>query len=105
VSLALFLSIFIVSTSQTFVNVEIDEFNKVDVPQEFSQVCGLELKRAVRKYCREKIIEKFLEKEPVKIIIMKTYKKCVPDHMEKCCKSKCTIATFVKLCPYRYHRR
>lgn len=96
------LSIFVGSSSQAIVS--FDDGNVLDVPEELN-FCGIELKRAVRKYCRAKVIDRFLEKEPVKIIIMKTYKKCEPTHIQACCKTKCSIATFVKLCPYRYVRK
>lgn len=101
VTLLTVLSIFVTSSSSKILSFS-------DVPStahDEIHFCGIQLKRAQRKFCRKEIIEKFLEKEPMKIIIMKTYKKCEPTHVHACCKTKCSIATFVKLCPYRYVRK
>ena len=85
--------------------VEVSPGNFLEVPEDARSYCGMELKRAIRVYCREKIIET-LKTKSVQRNFHKS-SKCGENLVEKCCyhRNKCTISTFVQFCPYRYIRR
>jgi hypothetical protein len=65
--------------------------------------CGIELKIAVRKFCREKVIEAYRPKDQqIDRSLNQKSRKCGAQLMQKCCLERCSITTFVQLCPYRY---
>lgn len=103
---AIFVTLFTLITSSEQSTPSFDEENSLEGPDEPRSYCGLELKRAIRNYCREKIIESYRLRS-----VQRNFEKsskCGENLVEKCCyhQSKCTISTFVQFCPYRYrHRR
>lgn len=84
---------------------EMDDGNQLEIPEEARSYCGMELTRAIRKYCRLKVIEKYKAKDPPKSFHKPS--RCGENIKDKCCyrNSKCDIVTFVQYCPYRYARK
>lgn len=94
-------SVLIVTTSQ--VTVTFADGNELEMSDEPKTYCGLDLRKATRFYCREAVIEKFKKKE-----VLRNFQKpsrCGVRLVDRCCRTPCTLTTFVEFCPYRYIRR
>lgn len=78
----------------------------MEIPEEPRSYCGMDLKKAVRMYCHEEVIEKFLIKPSNQRSFHKP-SRCGANLRERCCfhRNKCDMPTFVAFCPYRYIRR
>ena len=87
----------IVKTTSTTISLGDGNTLDIDEPKNF---CGIELKIAVRKFCREKVFQLMSNSE--RTPPNKSTKKCGQTLMHKCCLSKCNFAVFLDLCPYRY---
>lgn len=93
----------IASTSQS--TLSLDDGNVLEIPDEPRYYCNIDLRVAVRKYCREKVIQSYKDQQLERSLPQKSAgRKCGQQLMDKCCLVKCTIQTFVSYCPYRYHR-
>lgn len=102
---ALFIAAFcnlFTSTSQS--TLSLGDGNVLEVPDEPKYYCNLDLRIAVRKFCREKVIQSYREQQVDRSLPQRSAKKCGQQLMDKCCLVKCTVQTFVNYCPYRYHR-
>jgi hypothetical protein len=78
---------------------ELPELPDINEPRSY---CGLNLKTAVRRFCRDDVI-KVLKKQTTDRTFQKQ-KKCGQTLIAKCCLAKCTLPVFVSFCPYRYVR-
>lgn len=81
-----------------------DNITLIEIPDEPQSYCGLQLKRAIRIYCREKVIEAF-KAETSKVRSFHKPSRCGLNLLEQCCfhSKKCSIETFVQFCPYKYY--
>lgn len=94
-------SVLIAKSSQA--TVTFADGNELELPDEPQTYCGLELRKATRIYCREAVIEKFKKKEVVRNFQKPS--RCGVRLVDRCCRTPCTLTTFVQFCPYRYIRR
>lgn len=83
---------------------QLSDENLVEIHDEPKYYCNLELKSAIRKFCRDKVIKTYRDQQ-LDRNLQKSTRKCGQELQTACCLSKCTINTFVNFCPYRYHRR
>lgn len=80
-----------------------DDGNVLDIPDDPKIYCGIHLRKAVRSFCREKVIKTYKKLEPPRGFQKPS--RCGGNLIDHCCKISCDIPTFVKYCPYRYIRR
>jgi uncharacterized membrane protein len=83
--------------------ISLDDGNVLEMPDEPKNYCGIELKRAIRKFCLSQLIETYKPKEPPRNFQKPS--RCMATTvalMDKCCKNKCLVSTLVQFCPYRY---
>jgi hypothetical protein len=87
------------------VMMEMDDGNMLEIPDEAHSYCGMDLVRAIRKYCRVKVIEKYKLKDPPRNFHKPS--RCGENIKDKCCyrSNKCNITTFIQYCPYRFVRK
>jgi hypothetical protein len=81
--------------------------NNVEIPDEARSYCGMDLVRAIRKFCHAKVIDKYKVKPPLYKNFHRDTAKCGENIKDKCCyrNNKCDIVTFVQYCPYRYRSK
>lgn len=86
--------------------VTFEDGNTLEVPDDAKSYCGIQLKRAMRIYCRVTVIETYKKQVPLVRSFHKP-SRCGETLVEKCChhNNQCTIETFVNYCPYRYIKR